>query len=913
MLQKSILNVLMPLLANSRAIIRKRTIAALGNLALVASDDVFTSLHTSLLANLKVQQSKKDVERVRTLVNCYSTLVKSCPGRLAGSATTIVDAIIEFVEIGNDEVKECCVCVLEAFVTQVPLAMTSYVSVLVELVCTNIQYDPNHIEQDGNDDMDIDSEDGSDNGEYSDAEDQSWSVRRGAARLLQALISFIPSCLFEVYNRLSKLLIERFSEGEESVRIDILQAFILMVRATNPECIESVEIRELKRKRLDTDEQLNPLAFHYLQSILPSVFKELSTQLKNKSSETTDCAILHLLKEIALKCGEGLSEVINEVSGPLKSILVSRATDSQIKLASLEFIKIFTRNSGTNARSILDLVPALVKCLTDSSYKVATSAMEAIAILIKALHPYPDMVGSLVINASENSLIQVLNSAIWQIIESDHVDTEIKAAAFVTICTLYCHSGNYISLDEVRDKFTPLLMNRVQSDVLRGESTRMIIELLESPILLHTGGFFSALGLHVIAVELENTLGSSRSDVITSSLTCMESLIVNGCFEEKVADYVRVIRFLADLFNAHGDNIVLISRIFSVCSVIVECEPRQETIEDCILSQIISNVVRVVVESPHFFSGDAARDSLVRLWSLLANFKNQTKVSQEVSKLMNQASNNITNEACLIIAKCVCAAFPSGQTASLIETLLGYIGHAMSDTNYARLGLYCLGEIGHSMYFLCDDSDLSRHAPELHLIAAQKRTDAAAFCMGNIVLGNTPFYLNIVMEKLGKPEEEYFYLQALSEFCGACIACNYQTLVSVSREIWSAVFSRIKPNVNESKQTLIVEIMGKISNSIPNHFVPLLIQSTISDNDAIRKAALETFSYNLLSTNSDYNSMICQNIMAFVGRIGDPIPDIRKAALSVLQGLLHTKSDYLVSNITEVIALLYGETQIRVC
>jgi hypothetical protein len=58
-------------------------------------------------------------------------------------------------------------------------------------------------------------------------------VRRSAAKMLTALISTRSEQLPYFYEHVAPVLIRRFNEREETVRIEVLQAFIRLLHETN--------------------------------------------------------------------------------------------------------------------------------------------------------------------------------------------------------------------------------------------------------------------------------------------------------------------------------------------------------------------------------------------------------------------------------------------------------------------------------------------------------------------------------------------------------------------------------------------------------------------------------------------------------------------------------------------------------
>jgi cullin-associated NEDD8-dissociated protein 1 len=67
---------------------------------------------------------------------------------------------------------------------------------------------------------------------YSDDEDVSWKVRRSAAKLLYALFGTRNELLVDYYKLAAPVLVTRFNEREESVRLEVLAAFQVLLKQT---------------------------------------------------------------------------------------------------------------------------------------------------------------------------------------------------------------------------------------------------------------------------------------------------------------------------------------------------------------------------------------------------------------------------------------------------------------------------------------------------------------------------------------------------------------------------------------------------------------------------------------------------------------------------------------------------------
>ena len=71
-----------------------------------------------------------------------------------------------------------------------------------------------------------------DDEEYSDDEDDSWKIRRSAAKLLQSIFGTRLELLLDFYDNAAGVLISRFGERQESVRVEILTAFEVLLNQT---------------------------------------------------------------------------------------------------------------------------------------------------------------------------------------------------------------------------------------------------------------------------------------------------------------------------------------------------------------------------------------------------------------------------------------------------------------------------------------------------------------------------------------------------------------------------------------------------------------------------------------------------------------------------------------------------------
>lgn len=139
---------------------------------------------------------------------------------------------------------------LETLVLRCPAEMATAINPILNRALELVKYDPvsllytfdleadqqNFVEIDEDeDDVDMngdDEDDDFDDGEYSDDEDDSWKIRRSAAKLLQSIFGTRLELLLDFYDNAAGVLISKFNEREESVRVEILAAFEVLLNQT---------------------------------------------------------------------------------------------------------------------------------------------------------------------------------------------------------------------------------------------------------------------------------------------------------------------------------------------------------------------------------------------------------------------------------------------------------------------------------------------------------------------------------------------------------------------------------------------------------------------------------------------------------------------------------------------------------
>ncbi|KAK4702038.1 hypothetical protein P7C70_g4189, partial [Phenoliferia sp. Uapishka_3] len=221
-LQNSVLKAVTPLLDSLRHIIRKRAVTTLATLAACSDAALFNTLISStILKSLK----GKDIDKLKTSVSLVGALARSAPTKMGKKAAELVPLILSAASKDDDELKEGALQTLEALVLKCPTELALTMLEIIQIGTSLVKYDPNYAGGDDDDDVEMnglsdgdDDDDDEFGDEYSDDDDTSWTVRRGATKLLSARIVTRADLLNTFYRIVSPALIARFGEREETVR-----------------------------------------------------------------------------------------------------------------------------------------------------------------------------------------------------------------------------------------------------------------------------------------------------------------------------------------------------------------------------------------------------------------------------------------------------------------------------------------------------------------------------------------------------------------------------------------------------------------------------------------------------------------------------------------------------------------------
>jgi hypothetical protein len=110
-MEKFMLHSLLDMLESNRGVIRKRSIQALGSLARILDDGLFTSLLNQSISGLAAKKNEADYEKLQSFLLLLATLANANPQKLKAVIESLKNDIIAYCSIDHDEIREQCLLV----------------------------------------------------------------------------------------------------------------------------------------------------------------------------------------------------------------------------------------------------------------------------------------------------------------------------------------------------------------------------------------------------------------------------------------------------------------------------------------------------------------------------------------------------------------------------------------------------------------------------------------------------------------------------------------------------------------------------------------------------------------------------------------------------------------------------------
>lgn len=951
------------------SVIKKRAVAAISILALFLSDSDLSGFVSQLIESFR-NSHLTNVKR-RMYITILGSMSRSIPSRFGPYLKTLAPFILAALsqkeldeqfenaaEDGEpdaeaDDVREAALVALEGFLGFCGHEMRSFTKESIAASLRYLKYDPNYnhnedvedVQSDEDDDMGglDEDEDFEADADFDDDDDDdaSWKVRRCAAKALNTLIATRGSGdLLEdgtLYTHVAPVLINRFNEREENVRLEIIETVASLISKTGEgvmpstltdvDGLESLSTNMPNRKRrrspsldarthghvasglvsptIQPVPSSGPLAD--LAKLSPALVKAVTKLMKGKSVPTKQAALKLLSNLVSVQPG-GLSEYFNQVVDPIVEAIgqsgsstasagaitngaASSATVSTLRISALRLV---SKMSETHSSSVLEpflnsIIPAVVSAAKDKFHKISAEAISTIEHLVKALTP-PRSMGS-----QQQNSIGKLYDVIIDRVSANNADLEVRQRAIHALSVLLSRtsSSQGCKLLPASSRATAL---DLLSDRLRNEITRLAAVRAIDDIAASTTGKdqLSPKWIRMVSLELAAQLRKADRALRGASLAALRNLIT-GPAARKSLDEPTIAGLVSALLPiVTPTDLHLLAPALLVLASLVDDEPNMVVTAElnvAICSLLFGTVGKVVLDA-----------ILVLVKNIGENGTGQPLMQCLLKDVGVRGDSAVLGK--IVGTLLVCGGSSLNVT---IDSFIGELQVSTADDNKS-LALAVLGEYG------LRKGGSSPLKPQLFTTYFASKSDkvplAAAIALGRAGAGNVELFLPTILDLMENGgNTPYLPLHSIKEILQQSGGSSNIDLGHYDTKIWAKL---LEVGQQEESKAVGAECIGRLTILKPQVHIPQL-KALLSDPSSLKRAmAIQAVRYTLPENDETFDQVLKNHLLdMLVVMMNDADLENRRLALTTLNSAAHNKPDTILPNLNRLMPLIMRESVIK--
>eukprot|EP00884_Botryococcus_braunii_P010434 jgi/Botrbrau1/19392/Bobra.0338s0022.1 len=890
---------LLPLLHGSRSGLRKKAMQGLAGLAPHFTDEQLLVIYESLFGSLQSSGGKKDVQSV--YIQTLGALSKALGWRFGAQLPVAIPIVVQYCEEAgesDDEFRENCLQALEAFISKSPIASKPFLESILALAINGLQHDPN-LAEDMSEDGDHDDDDDELSVEdYSDDEDLSWKVRRGAAKCLSAIVVSYPELLAKIYPETCPLLVQRFKEREESVKCEVLTTLGDLVRSIG-----------IAQRRSQGDEA-GTTGLQMLQSDVAAIVSAAARQLRDKSLKTK-AGVFTVLKELVLVLTDvpwltpNLVEQL--IPGICSALKESSSNSSGLKIQALQFLSLSMAHSSAEVWQphLPQLAPLLRDAVAERYYKVTAEALRTIEELVVVIRPHKE----LPISPPLQGLVSPLFAAAASRVQAQDQDQEVKEAAMMAACKAVAVLGDALASEVPR--FLQVLLDRLKNEITRLAATKGITLILDSSLELPLKAVMDP-----IMEQLTSFLRKYHRPLRYAALTAIQAVVEHHTGIVSDAALRQTIVELAPLIN---DNDLMLAGLgLNVCRSLLKQRPDTAPfMVECILQNAVTLAGSPVIQGSALEAVRAFFVALMKTGAEAARFD-----VLKASLVKAGRAGDIGKAAQISLASSIasiCIAAGDVEVAATVNSLLKELTAEKGSEVQLRLSLLTLGEIGR----LTDLSRKPEVQPALTTALGSPYEDvkaAASTALGAVTVGNVNAYLPFLLDSIAnKTADKYLLLKALNESI-VQLAHNKNGMVHLDGSHQAQVVKLLLENLlgsdDEQPSTQDVQCRNVVAECLGHLALlhPPLLQDLLSQaqrgNGIMRQYIVRAIKATLVANPHPVDGYLVGMMPFLVAYLADNDRHVRKSAVEMLNAAAHNKPALVLEHLLSALPHLYQQTVI---
>ncbi|TFK28383.1 TIP120-domain-containing protein [Coprinopsis marcescibilis] len=887
------LRVLPPLLTHARPVVRKRAILTVSQFIPISQRALFDDLLSSIvIPNLA---PNANVEKQRTIIQLVAAIARHSPSHIAPVLEDIVPGILKAIQKDDEELRESSLQALEALVLRCSSEVTPYQSGIIQAGNQFIKYDPNYAGDDEDEEMADadDDEDEEELDEYSDDEDTSYKIRRSATKLLGSVIGTRPELLVSIYKDISPVLISRFGDREENVRLEIWSTYVTLLKQTSvyggvPQGKDENSPRGKRKRDTEGVMDIEESAGTMLKAQVPTLSKALLNQIK--SPRTTPVvlqagfSVLHTLLTVL---PGSLAPQIPQILNIAKTVLTQSpsTSTSSLHLTTLSFLALLfsTHSPSSFFNSLPTIIPVLLQSVTERHPRIASETFRVFSSLLSSLSPIKGPVAW---------VDQIYDQALARLSNHD-TDAEVRATAEDCIGDLWIAAPTVMKTKD-RKEWEFICRSSGKTD----GAVKVVTKVAkESPV---ADDWVNGCVQWVISLlQKSGRQGKVEAfgalEVLLRSYTAGVPSDLPAALVPQVKSYIST------------SDIALLAQALSTLALLLELSPAITFphVEHDLLTEIYKISASPLVSGP-------ALEALFKFFAGLVQADNQI-ASHIVPSLVISVQKAPKGEASPAnVAKCIAQVVKHSQ--SVAAGVIAEYSKNIKPTSKAQpslviLSLLIIGELGRFID-MSPQGDVFSNVIQHFSSDQEEIRSAAAFAAGNVVIGNLSQFLPVIVKMVETdPKRRLLALHAAKE---VVTHCSHGQLEGVADFLWKPLFENSE-NAEEATRNVAAACLGKLATTHPSKYLPQLHAKIKDENPATRATVVSAIRYTFADSSQSYDELLSPLLGDFFSLMVDADFTVRRLALSSLNSAARSKPHLVRDHLNLQILLpnLYNETYVN--
>lgn len=885
------------LLNSDRSAVRKKSMNALSQLLACCSDSLYhktlEQLYQSLHEQSKILDQINDLSNnigllntAKTLLHCVSIVIRNAGHRASiEQLDNIIPVISSLCSKPDDELREFSLQVYESYVRRCPVNTKGLIPEIIQACLTYLSFDPNYNYDAGLDDEetmdtgDAQEDDNSDFGDdYSDDDDLSWKVRRASAKCLEAMVTNRRDLVSYFYLNVAPTLVSRFKEREETVRADIIQIFVSLLKQTR------LILNDSKIQQLNDTKDI-------LIRLLPDIVTRSSLLMRSKLIRNRQL-VFQIFIELMGILPRALSEYIPTLVPAILFSLTDKNSNSNMKIDALVFLQELVKNHEPSAfyQQIPSLMPPILAAVDDTFYKISTESIILMELIVSVMRPTncEPMQGY-------ESILTSIYDKILDRIASNGVSAEIKEKAISCMGQIIATYGD--KMQQQLPVALELINEKLKNEANRLTCVKALNRISNSKLEIPLAPVFPKA-----FPTLSSFLRKSSRPLKIATLMLIENVILKS--QDVDADSAKMILTEVPSLISESDLYISQLSLMMVTTLIQTQKASHQAIPDQIITATLN-----LIKSP-LLQGSALQAMLQFFSTIVVYPISGVNYPTLMSRLLQPIyqGDPIHKQTYYSTAKAIASIslIDDSKALSSVQQLINdFVKHKNNDNIYSLI-LLSLGEIGRHKD-LANVSNLLDIILEAFNSSSEDVKSAGSYALGCVAVGNLDKFLPIILHEIeARNKRQYLILHSLREVISS--GC-YEKLGSV----WQLLMKHCECQ-EEGTRNVVSECLGKLTLLKPAELLPKLIEHSKVDfamKPLARATIVAAIKFIISDQPQEIDDLLRKCIGEFLIALQDENINVRRVALTTFNSAAHNKPSLVIDLLPQILPLLYHETLVK--